>query len=98
MDALHIGAEDGNSFIEQLSIQQSWVGMMKKKIEVINHTPKSLTRITPLEAHFPETIGKTTKMDVVNEKHMEILNEQNQNVRVFILYFFYIMFSKKLFH
>jgi len=96
LDALHIGAEDGNSFIEQLSIQQSWVGMMKKKIEVINHTPKSLTRITPLEAHFPETIGKTTKMDVVNEKHMEILNEQNQNVRVFILYYFLNYVFKKI--
>jgi len=80
LDALHVGAMDGNSFIQQLSIQQSWVGMMKAKIEVINHTPKSLTRITPLEAHFPETVGKATKFNVVNDTHMEILNEANQNV------------------
>lgn len=80
LDALHVGAEEDKSFLEQLSIQQSWVGMMNKKIAVINNTPKSLTKLTPLEAHFPETVGKPTIFNVVNKRHMELLHEANQHV------------------
>jgi hypothetical protein len=80
LDALHVGAEEGKSFLEQLSIQQSWVEFMHKKVQVINHTPKALTKITPWEAHFPATLRKATSFTVMNEEHISILNEENAHV------------------
>jgi hypothetical protein len=80
LDALHVGVEDGNTFLQQLSIHQSWVEMMHKKVDVINHTPKALTKVSPWEAHFPETLGRATSQNVLNEKHLSILNEENESV------------------
>jgi len=40
LQALHIGAEGGSSFEEQLSTQQRWVEAMKQQVEIYNHTQK----------------------------------------------------------
>lgn len=82
LEALHTGAENGNDFLQQLSVQQSWVEVMLKKVEVLNNTPKSLTRIAPLEAHFPDRIGRVNKFFTVDETHEQILNEANQLVNL----------------
>ena len=81
LQALHIGAEGGSSFEEQLSTQQRWVEAMKQQVEIYNHTPKNLTKVSPIVAHFPERFGKIDKFNVVNEAHIALLNEVNAQVR-----------------
>jgi hypothetical protein len=87
LQALHNGAEGGRSFEEQLSTQQRWVEAMKKQVEVYNHTPKNLTKVSPIVAHFPDRFGKIDKFNVVDEAHVTLLNEANAQVREGIFFF-----------
>ena len=81
LQALHEGVESGNDFMGQVSIQQRWVNIMKQQVEIYNSTPKNLTKVAPLVAHFPERIGKVDKINVVDEAHVNLLNEVNAQVR-----------------
>ena len=81
LQALHEGAESGNDFMGQVSIQQRWVKVMNQQVEIYNSTPKNLTKVAPVVAHFPERIGKVDKINVIDEAHVNLLNEVNAQVR-----------------
>jgi len=57
LQALLEGAESESDFMDQVSTQQRWVEIMRRQVEIYNHTPKNLTKVSPMVAHFPEQVG-----------------------------------------
>lgn len=96
LQALLEGAEGESDFMDQVSTQQRWVEIMRRQVEIYNHTPKNLTKVSPMVAHFPERVGTIDRFNVVDESHVNLLNQVNAQVSencTFVFFFSILMYS-----
>jgi len=61
----------------------NWVSVLHEQVQCYNQTPKNITKKTPWEVHFPENMGKMNSLYMTSESHASILEEENEEVRIY---------------
>jgi hypothetical protein len=61
-------------------IYHGWAREFCKQVEVYNNTPKSLTKKTPQEVHFPEGMSQRSEHFTMSAEDLSILEDENEEV------------------
>jgi hypothetical protein len=75
---LEVDIEEGRDFEDMLFTSRNWVEKLQKMADVYNNTPKAVTKVTPMEVHFPGQTEASSKYFVLNEEDARIVDELRQ--------------------
>ena len=68
----------GKDFADVLFTSRNWVEKLHKMADAYNNTPKALTKVTPMEVHFPGQRMDSSKYFVLNAEDEKIVTELRQ--------------------
>lgn len=73
LSLLQAGVEEGKDFEQFLFTCRNWVEELHKLAKAYNHTPKALTKVTPMEVHFPGRKEEAAEFFLLNSTDERIL-------------------------
>ena len=80
MDNVRKAIEEALDDEDVRGASHEWVSVFAQVVEVYNNTPKSLTKKTPQEVHFPEEMSKKSEHFTMSAEDMSILENENEEV------------------